>query len=55
MTNLEEQLSAEAQERMLAAKANRKLVKKIKELLMQLLTTLEKDVDVGQPIQQSLL
>ena len=36
MTNLEEQLSAEAQERMLAAKANRKLVKKIKELLMQL-------------------
>merc|ERR1719458_2356376 len=34
--NLEEQLSAEAQERMLAAKANRKLEKKIKELLMQL-------------------
>merc|ERR1719228_2260141 len=33
---LEEQLSAEAQERMLAAKANRKLEKKIKELLMQL-------------------
>ena len=36
MSNLEEQLSAEAQERMLAAKANRKLEKKIKELLMQL-------------------
>ena len=36
MGNLEEQLSAEAQERMLAAKANRKLEKKIKELLMQL-------------------
>merc|ERR1712142_236584 len=36
VTNLEEQLSAEAQERMLAAKANRKLEKKIKELLMQL-------------------
>ena len=36
MTNLEEQLSAEAQERMLAAKGNRKLEKKIKELLMQL-------------------
>merc|ERR1712218_536212 len=35
-SNLEEQLSAEAQERMLAAKANRKLEKKIKELLMQL-------------------
>merc|ERR1712186_98794 len=34
--NLEEQLSAEAQERMLAAKSNRKLGKKIKELLMQL-------------------
>jgi myosin protein heavy chain len=34
--NLEEQLSAEAQERMLAAKGNRKLEKKIKELLMQL-------------------
>ena len=33
---MEEQLSAEAQERMLAAKANRKLEKKIKELLMQL-------------------
>merc|ERR1719174_3332185 len=31
--NLEEQLSAEAQERMLAAKANRKLEKKIKEQL----------------------
>ena len=29
-------MSAEAQERMLAAKANRKLEKKIKELLMQL-------------------
>ena len=36
MSNLEEQLSAEAQERMLAAKANRKLEKKIKELMMQL-------------------
>merc|ERR1740137_166654 len=36
VTNLEEQLSAEAQERMLAAKGNRKLEKKIKELLMQL-------------------
>jgi len=36
VSNLEEQLSAEAQERMLAAKANRKLEKKIKELLMQL-------------------
>merc|ERR1719232_1089568 len=36
VTNLEEQLSAEAQERMLAAKANRKLEKKIEELLMQL-------------------
>ena len=36
MGNLEEQLSAEAQERMLAAKANRKLEKKIKEFLMQL-------------------
>merc|ERR1712060_484647 len=34
--NLEEQLSAEARERMLAAKANRKLEKKIKELMMQL-------------------
>merc|ERR1711983_283403 len=33
---LEEQLSAEAQERMLAAKSNRKLEKKIKELMMQL-------------------
>merc|ERR1712218_766326 len=31
-----EQLSAEAQERMLAAKSNRKLEKKIKELMMQL-------------------
>merc|ERR1711953_1035072 len=31
-----EQLSAEAQERMLAVKANHKLEKKIKELLMQL-------------------
>ena len=36
VSNLEEQLSAEAQERMLAAKANRKLEKKIKELMMQL-------------------
>ena len=36
MSNLEEQLSAEAQERMLAAKGNRKLEKKIKELMMQL-------------------
>ena len=36
MNNLEEQLSAEAQERMIAAKNNRKLEKKIKELLMQL-------------------
>jgi len=36
VANLEEQLSAEAQERMLAAKGNRKLEKKIKELLMQL-------------------
>ena len=36
MSNLEEQLSAEAQERMLAAKSNRKLEKKIKELMMQL-------------------
>jgi len=36
VNNLEEQLSAEAQERMLAAKNNRKLEKKIKELLMQL-------------------
>ena len=36
MNNLEEQLSAEAQERMLAAKTNRKLEEKIKELLMQL-------------------
>merc|ERR1719158_2257323 len=36
VSNLEEQLSAEAQERMLAAKGNRKLEKKIKELLMQL-------------------
>ena len=36
VTNLEEQLSAEAQERMLAAKANRNLEKKIKELLMQI-------------------
>jgi len=36
VSNLEEQLSAEAQERMLAAKGNRKLEKKIKELMMQL-------------------
>merc|ERR1711994_1077087 len=36
VSNLEEQLSADAQERMLAAKANRKLEKKIKELMMQL-------------------
>ena len=36
VSNLEEQLSAEAQERMLAAKSNRKLEKKIKELMMQL-------------------
>jgi len=36
VNNLEEQLSAEAQERMIAAKNNRKLEKKIKELLMQL-------------------
>merc|ERR1719151_545687 len=36
VSNLEEQLSAEAQERMIAAKNNRKLEKKIKELLMQL-------------------
>ena len=36
VSNMEEQLSAEAQERMLAAKANRKLEKKIKKLLMQL-------------------
>ena len=35
VSNLEEQLSAEAQERMLAVKANRKLEKKIKELLLQ--------------------
>ena len=36
VSNLEEQMSAETQERMLAAKANRKLEKKIKELMMQL-------------------
>jgi len=36
VSNLEEQLGAEAQERMIAAKNNRKLEKKIKELLMQL-------------------
>ena len=36
MSNLEEQLSAEAQERMLGAKSNRRLEKKIKELMMQL-------------------
>lgn len=36
VNNLEEQLSAEAQERMISAKNNRKLEKKIKELLMQL-------------------
>merc|ERR1712018_131880 len=36
VSNLEEQLSAEAQERMLGAKSNRRLEKKIKELMMQL-------------------
>jgi len=36
VNNLEEQLSAEAQERMIAGKNNRKLEKKIKELMMQL-------------------
>ena len=36
VSNLGEQLSTEVQERMLAAKANRKLEKKIKELLMSL-------------------
>ena len=44
MGNLEEQLSAEAQERMLAAKANRKLEKKIKELTSKV-ESLETDVE----------
>ena len=35
VSNLEEQLSAEAQERKLAAKGKRKLGKRIKELMMQ--------------------
>jgi myosin protein heavy chain len=36
VNNLEEQLGGETQERMLAARGNRKLEKKIKELMMQL-------------------